>query len=411
MQMTSNVLTLSLTPCAVRRYLELHLHRHIIHIHIPAFPIEVARVSQPELRGRPIAMAPPHSERALILSTSPEARREGIFKGMPLRKAIQFCPDLTVLPPNQDLAGKASRVLIKVVAHYTPLWEPFRPGHIYLDVTGTDRLWGKAKDTASRLRREIKEHLCLLGTVGVAGNKMVSSIASRIGASEGVLDVDYGKESSFIAPLKASFLPGIGHVRRKILLEELNISVVQEIAALDMDSLKLIFGRQAYVIHQRALGIDPTPVYPPRMEPTITEEIILSQDENHDGKLLGILYGLVEKCSHQLLKKALFPRKAGLVFRYTDHKEVVRHINLPHMNFWDFDLYTPLERTFLRTCQRQVRLQFMKVWFQDFSHPPSQLSLFPTQSFTPKKKVLAFQTLNHIREKYGYTAIKYGRAA
>jgi len=356
-------------------------------------------------------MAPPHSERALILSTSPEARREGIFKGMPLRKAIKFCPDLTVLPPNQDLAGKASRVLTKVVAHYTPLWEPFRPGHIYLDVTGTDRLWGRAKDTASRLRREIKKHLCLSGTVGIAGNKMVSSIASRIGSSEGVLDVDHGKESSFIAPLKASFLPGIGHVRRKILLEELNISVVQEIAALDMGSLKLIFGRQAYVIHQRALGIDPTPVYPPRMEPTIAEEVTLSQDENHDEKLLGVLYGLVEKCSHQLLNKALFPHKAGLAFRYTDHKEVMRQINLSGMNFWNLDLYAPLERTFLRTCQRRVRVQFMKVWFQDFSPPPSQLSLFPTQSFTPKKKVLAFQTLNHIRERYGYEAIKYGRAA
>jgi DNA polymerase-4 len=356
-------------------------------------------------------MAPPHSERALILSTSPEARREGVFKGMPLRKAIKFCPDLTVLPPNQDLAGKASRVLTKVVAHYTPLWEPFRPGHIYLDVTGTDRLWGKAKDTASRLRKEIKEYLYLLGTVGVAGNKMVSSIASRIGASEGVLDVDHGKESSFIAPLRVSFLPGIGHVRRKILLEELNISVVQEIAALDMDSLRLIFGRQAYVIHQRALGIDPTPVYPPRMEPTIAEEIILSQDENHDEKLLGILYRLVEKCSHQLFSKALFPHKAGLAFRYADHKEIMRQINLSGMNFRNFDLYAPLERTFLRTCQRRVRVRFMKVWFQKFSPPPSQLSLFPAQSFTSKKKVLAFQTLNNIREKYGYEAIKYGRTA
>jgi len=385
--------------------------RHIIHIHIPAFPIAVARVSQPELRERPVAMAPPHSERALILSASPEARREGIFKGMPLGKAIKFCPDLTVLPPNQDRTGKAFKVLTKVVAHYTPLWEPSRPGHIYLDVTGTDRLWGRAKDTASRLRREIKEHLCLLGMVGIAGNKMVSSIASRIGASKGVLDVDHGKESSFIAPLRASFLPGIGHVRRKILLEELNISVVQEIAALDMDSLKLIFGKQAYVIHQRALGIDPTPVYPPRMEPRISEEVILSQDENHDEKLLGILYRLVEKCSHQLLNKALFPHKAGLAFRYTDHKEIIRQVNLPHVNFWNFDLYTPLERILLRACQRRVRVRFMKVWFQDFSPPPSQLSLFPTQFSVPKKKVLAFQALNHIRERYGYEAINYGRAA
>jgi len=387
------------------------MYRHIIHLHIPSFPIAVARISQPEFRDRPVAMALPHSERALIVSVSPEARREGIFKGMPLGKAIKFCPDLTVLPPNQDLEGKAFKALAKVVAHYTPLWEPSRPGHIYMDVTGTDRLWGRAKDTASRLRQEIKEHLCLLGMVGVAGNKMVSSIASRIGSSKGVLDVDHGQEFSFIAPLRASLLPGVGHVRKKILLEELNISVVQEIATLDMDSLKLIFGGQAYVVHQRALGIDPTPVYPPRMEPTIAEEFTLAQDENHDEKLLGILYRLVEKCSHQLLNRALFPHKAGLIFRYTDHEEITRHINLPGVSFWNFDLYAPLERIFLKAYHRRVRVRFMKVWFQDFSPPPSQLSLFPIKSSVPKKKVLAFQTLNHIRGRYGYEAIKYGRAA
>jgi len=385
------------------------MYRHIIHLHIPAFPIAVARVSQPELRDRPVAMAPPHSERALILSVSPEARREGIFKGMSLGKAMKFCPDLTVLPPNRDFAGKACQILAKVVAQYTPLWEPFRPGHIYLDVTGTDRLWGRAKETASRLRREIKEHLCLSGMVGVAGNKMVSSIASRIVSSEGVLDVDHGQESSFMAPLKAGVLPGIGHVRRRILLEELNISLVREVAALDMGNLKLVFGRQAYVIQQRALGIDPTPVYPPRMEPMVAEEVTLPQDENDDERLLGILYGLVERCSHQLLSRALFPRKAGLAFRYADQEEIKRQINLPHMSLWDLDLYAPLERIFLRACRRRVRVRFMEVWFRDFSPPFSQLSLFPARSPITEKKVLVTQALNRIRERYGEAMIQYGR--
>ena len=358
-----------------------------------------------------MAVAPPHSERALILSVSPEARREGIFKSMPLGKAMKFCPDLTVLPPNRDLTGKACQILAKVVTQYTPLWEPSRPGHIYLDVTGTERLWGRAKETASRLRREIKEHLRLSGMVGVAGNKMVSSIASRIVSSEGVLDVDHGQESSFMAPLKASILPGIGHIRRRILLEELNISLVREVAALDMGTLKLVFGRQAYVIHQRALGIDPTPVYPPRMEPTVAEEVTLPQDENDDEKLLGILYGLVERCSHQLSSRALLPRKAGLIFRYADQEEIIRQINLPRVSFWDFDLYAPLERIFLRACRRRVRVRFMKVWFQGFSPPTTQLSLFPARSPVMEKRALVTQALNRIRERYGDEVIRYGRTA
>jgi DNA polymerase-4 len=338
-----------------------------------------------------------------------EARREGVFKGMPLGKAMRFCPDLRVLPPDRDLAGKACQVLAGVVARYTPLWEPSRPGHIYLDVTGTDRLWGRAKDTANRLRREIKGRVSLSGTVGVASNKMVSSIASRILLSEGVLDVDHGQEPGFMAPLRVHVLPGVGPVRRKILLEELNITLVREIASLDMGSLKLIFGRESYVIHQRALGIDPTPVYPPRMEPAVAEEVTLSRDENDDEKLLGVLYGLVEKCSYQLRQRSLVPGKAGLLFRYADQEEITGQISFSHASSWDWDLYEPLKALFLKACRRRVRVRFMKVWFKDFSAPSAQLSLFG--SAMPEKKAGVIRALDRIREKHGDEAIQYGRTA
>jgi len=216
------------------------------------------------------------------MSASSEARKEGVFKGMPIGKAIKLCPDLTVLPPNPGQTEKACKALSSVVARYTPVWEPSRPGHIYLDLTGTERLWGRAKDTGFHLRREIKGNLHLPGTVGVAGNKMVSSIASRIMPAQGVLDVDHGKEAPFMAPLKVNMVPGIGRFRKKILLEELNIIRVRELVLLDMGRLKLIFGRQACLIHQRALGIDPTPVYPIPQKPMVSEEITLSEDENDD---------------------------------------------------------------------------------------------------------------------------------
>jgi DNA polymerase-4 len=385
------------------------MFRHILHIHIPSFSIAVEQVCRPELRDRPVAVVPPHSERALILSVSSRARNEGIYKGMPITKALKFCPDLTVLPPNPDLIQKASQGLNRIAAQYTPLWEPFRPGHLYMDVTGTKRLWGRAKDTAGRLRQEIRTHLHLTGAVGVAGNKMVSSIASRIMRSEGVMDVDHGQEPSFMAPLKVDMLPGIGHVRQKILLEELNITLVREIASMDMGNLKLLFGRQAIVLHQRALGIDPTPVYPPRVRPTVAEEVTLSKDENDDRRLLGILYGLLEKCARRLRERSLFPGKAGLLLRYTDQIEVIRQVKLPCSSFWDFDLYKPLKEVFYKACQRRKRIRFMRVWFQDFSSADPQLSLFTEIDSNAEKMSSVTQALDRIRERYGGEVIGYGR--
>lgn len=385
------------------------MFRHILHLHIPAFSIAVARVCRPELRDRPVVVAPVQSERALVLSASFEARKERVFKGMPLGRAMKTCPGLTVLPPDPALTERACRVLSDVVAHYTPLWEPSRPGHIYLDLTGTERLWGKAKDTARRLGRDIRNRLSLTGTFGVAGNKMVSSIASQILPQEAVVDVDHGREASFMAPLRVGVVPGVGRFRRRILLEELNIARVRELAVLDMPNLTLIFGKQAYVIHQRAVGIDPTPVYPAPARPTVGEEIAFPQDENDDRTLLGALYRLVEKCAFRLRERALFPRKADLLIRYSDQMESKRSIKLPRLSFWDFDLYGPMENLFFKICTRRVRVRLIRIRFRDFSPISGQLSLFHDPSPDTKKGPLVVEAVDRIRRRHGEDAIGYGR--
>jgi DNA polymerase-4 len=280
-----------------------------------------------------------------------------------------------------------------------------------MDVTGTERLWGKAKDAAYRFKQDMKAGLSLPGTVGVAGNKLVSSIASQVIPSEGVLDVDHGREASFMAPLRVGVIPGIGRFRRKILLEELSITRVRELAALNMGSLKILFGRQAYVIHQRALGIDPTPVYPTLVQPMVSEEITLPLDDNDDQRLLGVLYRLVEKCAHRLRERALFPQKSGLLIRYSDQMERKGQIKLSRLSFWDFELYHPLETLFFRLCDRRVRIRFIKVWFWDFSARSGQLSLFHQPSSDQGKNARIIPCLDRVREKHGEEAIRYGRTA
>ncbi|MBW2048453.1 MAG: DNA polymerase IV [Deltaproteobacteria bacterium] len=384
-------------------------HRNIVHLHIPALPIAVARVSRPELRQRPVAVAASPSGRSLILSASAEARREGVFKGMTLDKARKRCYRLMVLLPDPGPVEKACQGLVRSATRYTPVYEPARPGHLYLDLTGTQRLWGSARDTAWRLRREVRQDLGLSATVGVAGNKMVSHIASRIRVSEGISDVAHGREASFMAPLKVGMIPGIGPLRRKVLLEELNVVRVRHLAALDMGSLKLIFGRNAYLIHQRALGIDHSPVYPRARRPVISEEVTLPRDENDDSMLLGLLYTLVERCSYRMRKRGLMPEKAGLSIRYADRKETERQIRLPPLNPQTLDLCGPLGELFFKLCKRRVRVGFMRVWFRGLHPPGPQLGLFHAPSRDERGKIMITCAMDRIRERYGENAIMYGR--
>ena len=398
--------------------------RQIIHLHIAAFPIAVARISQPSLRDRPVAVAPLQSDRSVVLSVSSEARREGVFKGMPLLKAMKRCPGLKVLPPDPEAAEKACRNLEQAAARYTPLWEPSKPGHLYLDLTGAERLWGPARNTARRLQREIRDRLDLTGTLGVAGNKLVSNVASRAlplkGDSMGVLNVEHGHEAAFMAPLKVNVVPGIGPVRQKVLLEELNIIRVQQLAALDMGRLKLIFGRRAGLIHQWSLGIDATPVYARSGAPEVAEEVMLPQDENDDVRLLGKFWRLVEICFYRIRKRHLFPLKAGLLVRYADQVASNRSFNIPPaayghradiLHLWNRALFVPLEKLFFDVCQRRVRVRFLKVWFREFRTSHCQLSLFQSPSPREEKNRRLVHAMDHIRDRYGADVIRCGRAA
>ena len=385
------------------------MDRNIIHLHIPTFPITLERLNYPELRNRPVAVAPAQSDRALILAVSSEARKEGIFKGMAIGKALRFCPELIVLPPNPALVEKGSMLLKKAVAEYTPVWEPSKPGHIYLDITGTRRLWGRAKDAAWRISRDINTRLSLSGAVGVAGNKMVSSIASRLLSSGGIMDVDHGMESSFMAPLKVDYLPGVGHIRSRILLEELNISLVREIAGMDADNLRLIFKKQAWVIHQRAIGIDPTPVLPPASEPEVMESVTLDRDINDDERLLSELYSLVEKCAFRLRKRAIKPGSAGLTIRYSDQMESTRKVPLVSAGYWESELYPVIEKLFFKTCDRRCGVRFMRIRFTDLSKASGQLSLFLKPCPEIRKRNEVSVAMDRIRGRYGNRFINYGK--
>ena len=400
-------------------------HRSIIHLHIAALPIAVARTSQASLRNRPVVMATLHSDRPVVLSVSNEARHEGVFKGMPLLKAMRRCPGLKVLPPDPEALEKACRHLALAAARYTPIWEPSRPGHLYLDLTGAERLWGPTCDAARRFRREIRECLGLTGTLGVAGNKLVSNVASRAISpgmdKSGVFNVAYGREAAFMAPLKVGVVPRIGRVRRKILSEELNINRVGQLAALDVGRLKLIFGRQAPLIHQWSLGIDATPVYPQAQKPLVSESAVLPEGENDDGRLLKTFWRLVETCFYQMRRRHWFPSKAGFLVRYGDQVVATRCLKISEaargpapdegLHLWNPSLFAPLEKLFFDGCKRRVRVCFLKIWFTEFCALHFQLSLFQTPSPQEEKNRQLVRAMDRVRDRYGENAVFCGRAA
>lgn len=386
------------------------MERDILHLAIPAFPVALARVVDPSLRGRPVAVVPGHSDRALVQSVSPEARSEGVAEGMPVYRARRFCPALTFLPPDPELVARATRRLLEVSGDYTPVAESTSQGRLFLDMTGCRRLLGPARDAAARLDKEVSARLRLQGSIGVAGNKLVSRIASGYLDEPGVCDVLRGSERGFIGPLPASVLPGVGRTRKSVLMQDLNLRRVEEVAALPVAQLRLAFGPFAPLLHQRARGFDPSPVQPPRRVPEVTEESFLSEEENDDQLLIAELCRLVEGCGLRLRSRGKSAGRIALTVNYADGVAEQRIAVPPAPLNHDLLLFEVAEDLFRKACQRRVRVKGLKLVCSRFAAENRQMDLFsdPNELSPPQGALQG--ALDRLRVKYGMDSVRWGRS-
>ena len=182
------------------------LERQVLHLDVAGFPVAVERVVDPTLRDRPLVIAPP-VPRARVLFASAEAGREGIQPGMRVDEARRQCRGLVLRPPNDPLYARAGKAVLELTGRFSPVLEPQAHGRIYLDVTGTGRLFGPPIDVAARLRKELIASLRLDAAVGVAANKLVSRVAADVTEPTGLLDIRAGDEAPFLAPLHVARLP------------------------------------------------------------------------------------------------------------------------------------------------------------------------------------------------------------
>jgi DNA polymerase-4 len=374
------------------------VEREIIHIDIAAFAVAVERVVHPELRRRPVVVAPVGPSRSIVTALSPEAQQAGIRKGMILARALRRCRDLVVLPPNEPLYARASRALSRVLEGFSPVLEPAGYGQAYLDMTGTGRIFGPPRDAAWRAQKEIRQQLHLDASLGVASNKMVSRIAAVLTEPAGLQDVPTGDESAFLAPLPAPLLPGVGP-KTEEQLRELNIRIIRELATMKREHLMLAFGRLGFVLHQRAQGIDDTPVYPPRAVPAAEEEIILAEDSNDWDLLKGALVGLCERAGERLQAQKQRAGRMELRVRHSDYREAAGGAKLVPPLQSTSGLAARAGRMLEHILTRRTRVRSLHLRLTELSSGPAQLDLFADPA--TQRNARLESALDTLRHRYG----------
>lgn len=390
------------------------MDRQIVCYKIPSFEVALARRQDPLLRQRVVAIASVHTPRACLRELSGEAEQEGLSVGMPVEHARRLCPRLHILPPDPFRVRIAHQHLLDVITHFSPLWEPVRPGYFFMDLTGTTRLFGAAVDTAARIEREVMHRYALPGVMGVSSNKLVSRMAAMLVQPTQLYDVLPGAEGAFVAPLPITMLPRSstpGNHTTSMLFQDLNLRTLGELAVLSIPQLAVVFGGQAARLHRWANGIDPSPVLPPVEHPGVEATLILDPDEVDDGRLLKSLYGLLEELCRTLRRQQRVCRRLTLTLRHSDELEISRGHRFRRGTYWEVDMYPCLKNLFFGCFTRRVRIRRMRLCADALTPPQEQLSLFEMETPESRKQTRMRRlslALDGLRSRFGNRVVSWG---
>jgi len=385
--------------------------RAIIHLNVADFAVAVERLVDVRLRGRPVVIAAPGAARAAVYDMSDEAYRTGVRKGMALRRAQRLCRDLRVVPPRPDRYERAMRFLWDQARPYSPLIEAGSgDGHLFLDLTGTGRLFGPPPDVAWRLRRGIRAELGLDPIWSAAPNKLVAKTASRVVKPTGEYIVDPGEEEDFLRPLPLAFLPGLER-EDLICFRDFHISKVEQAGRWSPEQLEAVFGRRGRHIYRTVRGIDQSPVLAADGETArVSAEHEFGDDTNEAGLVEAVLYRLAETAGAELRRRGLAARRVGLTLDYTDGRRVVRQASDRRGGTAsDFRLFDLAKTALALAWTRRVRLRRLKMVSDRLTYPPSQLELFPEDEQKSQADENLLAALDRIRRRFGRDLIRWGR--
>ncbi|MFZ7127095.1 MAG: DNA polymerase Y family protein [Desulfobacterales bacterium] len=386
------------------------MDRSIIHLNIADFAVAVERLSDARLRGRPVIVAPEGVPRAGVHDMSEEAYRAGVRKGMRLESALRRSPDAVVRPPDTERCRQVMAALVGQALSYSPRIEQGEAdGHLFVDVTGTSRLFGPPVDVAWRLRNQSRDHLGLDPIWSVAPNKLVAKVATRLVKPSGEYIVAHGEEAAFLAPLPLHLVPGI-YPEDLACLREFNLTRVFQVTALDLEALRTPFGRRAMDVYEAVRGIDPSPVRAVDERPPVVAGVhAFGEDTLEPSVLEGALYALVEAAGADLRRRRMAAGRLSVTLTFSDGIRTARQRAVAPPSANDIALFELARSALYLAWTRRTRVRRVRLLCSRLAFPPAQLSLFPEEQKSTVRRHRLVDVMDRIRDRFGPGAVRVGR--
>lgn len=376
----------------------------ILHVDLDAFFAAVEQRDRPALRGRPVVVGGGGpTDRGVVSAASYEARRFGVRSAMPLRTAAALCPAAVFVPVDGAKYSAVSREVMAILRRFTPRVEQVSIDEAFLDVAGSEALFGPPEAIARAIKAAIRGELGLTASVGVATTKLVAKVASDLRKPDGLVVVAPGDEADFLAPLPIERLWGVGPQTRQA-LAEYGVRRIGDLAALPADLLTRRFGRHGAELVDRARGIDPSPVGDGAEAKSVSHEHTFAVDAADWETLERTLLALADGVAGRLRASGLRAATIAVKVRDSSFVTVTRQRTLPDPT----DELEPIWQTacaLARPQARGKRIRLLGIAASGLG-PRDQLTLFGPGDDRRRRAEAASDA---IRARYGVRAITRAR--
>lgn len=367
--------------------------RHIAHLDLDSFYVSVELLRNPHLKGKPVLIGG-DSVRGVVASCSYEARSYGIHSAMPMKTAKQLCPHAIVIPADMEAYARHSAMVTEIIKQNVPLFEKSSIDEFYIDLTGMERYFGCMNFMRSLIEK-IKTETGLPISFALSSNKLVSKIATNEVKPNGAIEIPFGEERSFLAPLDVKKMPGVG---KKMLekLHSLGIKTIKDVSEMPIETLKKTLGKTGAELWYRSRGMDDSPVVPFHEQRSISKESTFQIDIKNVENLHGIIVRMTEKIAFEMRSKKLKTSCVGIKLRYQNFETFTKQKTIPYTNSDEILIRTAAE-LFTQLYDKRLAVRLLGVRLTQFIPDSAQATLFDTIDETSK----LYNAIDNIKNRFG----------
>jgi DNA polymerase-4 len=308
------------------------MFRVIFHLDMDAFYASVEQRDHPALRGRPVIVGAPPTQRGVVCAASYEARKFGVRSAMPSATAGRLCPRGVFVRPRMDHYRQESRQIMDIVARSGATVETMSIDEAYLDVSAThqaenaDASLLRALPLAQQLKQQILAERRLTATIGIAANKLLAKIASDHKKPDGLTLVTEQEKVSFLRPLPVRALYGVGKVTEQT-LNQAGLITIGDLQDYRGD-LRALVGSFGLKLKQHAFGEDDRPLELGDEIKSISGEETFLTDTDNRKILRACLKEQAADISGRLKHRRLGAHTVQVKVRYGDFTTLTRQISV-----------------------------------------------------------------------------------